>query len=104
MHLPMLIHAQERSKLGLSRQYQARGNNLCLDHSSGIWRLVSAFHAGGHHRAALGYRTRGRDAATFQIGLSQIQASPGRAPRGVFAAGFGFGGVALARRRRRGLR
>jgi hypothetical protein len=53
-----------------------------------------------HRRAALGYRTRGPDAATFQIVLSGIRTTPERPPRNAFAAGFG--GVALARRRRRG--
>ena len=52
-----------------------------------------------HRRAALGYRTRGRDAATFQIVLSGIRTTPERPPRNAFAAGFS--GVALARRRRR---
>jgi len=56
-----------------------------------------------HRRAALGYRTRGRDTATFQIVLSGIRTTPQRPLRNAFAAGFT--GLALAwhrgRRRRR---
>ena len=52
-----------------------------------------------HRRAAVGYRTRGRDAAAFQIVLSGIRTTPERPPRNAFAAGFS--GLALARRRRR---
>jgi len=56
-----------------------------------------------HRRADLGYRTRGRDAATFQIVLSGIRTTPAaRSPRNAFAAGLR--GLALARRRRRGRR
>jgi hypothetical protein len=51
-----------------------------------------------HRRAAPGCRTRGRGAAAFQIVLPGIRTLPERAPRNAFAAGFG--GVALARRRR----
>ncbi len=62
-----------------------------------------------HRQAALGYRTHGRDAATFQIVLPGIRMWPERPPRNVVSAGFsaaGFSGVTLARRgrRRRGRR
>ena len=50
-----------------------------------------------HRRAALGHRTCGRDAATFQIVLPGIRTSPQRPPRNAFAAGVT--GLALARRR-----
>ena len=53
-----------------------------------------------HRRAALGYRTRGRDAATFQIVPSGIRTTPQRPPRNAFAADFT--GLALARHRCRG--
>jgi hypothetical protein len=49
--------------------------------------------------AALGYRTRGRDAATFQIALSGICTTPKRPPHNGLAGDFS--GQALTRRRRR---
>ena len=55
-----------------------------------------------HRRAAAGYRTRGRDAATFQIVLSGFHTTAEWPPRSAFAAGFS--GLALARRWRRGRR
>jgi hypothetical protein len=53
-----------------------------------------------HRRPALGYRTRGREAATIQMILSGIRTTPERPPRNAFVAGFG--GLALAQRRGRG--
>jgi hypothetical protein len=41
-----------------------------------------------HRRAALGCRTRGRGAATYQIVLPGIRTTPGRPPRNAFAGGF----------------
>jgi hypothetical protein len=55
-----------------------------------------------HRRAAPGCRTRGRDAATYQIVLSGIRTTPERPPRTAFAGGFS--GLTLARRWRRGRR
>jgi len=55
----------------------------------------------GHRLAALGYRTRTRDAATFQIVLSRIGTTAGRPPRSAFAVGFSALALALSRRRGR---
>ena len=52
-------------------------------------------HATCNRRAAPGYRTRGRDTATFQIVLSGIRTTPQRPPHSAVAAGFT--GLALAR-------
>jgi hypothetical protein len=52
-----------------------------------------------HRQATLGYRTRGRDAATFRIVLSGIRTTQ-RPPRNAFAAGFT--GLAQARHQSRG--
>ena len=52
-----------------------------------------------HRRAAFGCRTRGRDAAAFQVVLSGIRTTSQRPSRSAFAVGFT--GLALARRRGR---